>query len=530
MSRPRSLLLLLLLWVGCQSPSSPEAPSPDPSSPDSLLQSYATVRLDPDLGARSEAQAEMAQHLIEAAQSMDVIFWEQAYGNRDSLLQTIGDPQRRRLVEINYGPWTRLSNGLPFVDGVGPRPPGANFYPRDVTRDELEQAAVSTDGIDNPYTMVRRLPDGSLTALPYHRFFAEPVTTAAFQLRDAARRAESAAVRSFLERRADALSTGKYATDPPAQSTAFDVVIGPMDTGEDRLLGVKTSAAALVLHRNVKAQQRVDALVERFPALWSELSLPAEVEATLQDPIPSVGAYDVLYAAGAANAGPKPLTLSRLTVNVSSASERHVLFPNLVQARSDSILQPLADAAIAAKQRSHVTAEALSAQTAYCELARLALRGPAPDSALTIGAVDVLGRSLAARAEDAGDEASIEAYTTTLASLLHRLRRDTSNVSGRAALLQFNVLRDRGAITYDEATGTYAVAPAAMREVLPALARRLLALRQAERDETSAFLKDHNAVSPNLRTVLARLSDRPLALAFEQGPSVLRGLTPAVVQ
>jgi hypothetical protein len=124
----------------------------------------------------------------------------------------------------------------------------------------------------------------------------------------------------------------------------------------------------------------------------------------------------------------------------------------------------------------------------------------------------------------------MEAYTTMLASLLHSLRRDTSSVPGRAALLQFNFLRDRGAITYDEATGTYAVVPTAMQEALPALARRLLALRQAGGDDTAAFATTHGAMSPALRTTLNRLSGEPVALAFEQGPSVLRGLTPAVIQ
>ena len=521
MSRSLLLLLFILFWSGCQSPPSPETPSDAQPSPDALLQTYATVSLDTDLRSLSGPQAEMAQHLIEAAQSMDVIFWEQAYGNRDSLLQTIAPPQRR-LVEINYGPWNRLSNFAPFVDGVGPRPPGANFYPASVTREELEQVGASTEGIDDPYTMVRRLPDGSLTALPYHRFFAEPMATAAFQLRDAARLAESVVLRTFLERRAEALTNGNYATEPPEAPTALDIVIGPVETGEDRLLGVKTSAAALVLQRTADAQERVDALVGQVPTLWNELSLPREVEATLPDPIPSLGVYDVLYAAGAANAGPKPLALARLG-DTPGAEERRILFLNLVQARADSILRPLADAAIAVEQRSHVTAEALFAQTTFQEVARATRPDGGPDSALAVGAVDALGRSLAVRAGGAGDEGPMEAYATTLATLLHTLRCDTSSVQGRAALVQFNVLRERGAITYEEATGTYAVAPEGMREALATLTRRLLVLRSANRDEVSAFLRSHNSVPPELRTVLARLSDQPAVLTFEQGSSVLAG-------
>jgi hypothetical protein len=72
---------------------------------------------------------------------MDAIFWRQAYGSRDSLLESIQDPGTRRYAEINYGPWDRLGNNAPFIDGVGPKPAGSGFYPHDVTKEELEAAA-----------------------------------------------------------------------------------------------------------------------------------------------------------------------------------------------------------------------------------------------------------------------------------------------------------------------------------------------------------------------------------------------------
>ncbi len=529
MSSLRPLFLLFLLpWMGCQSPSSPEASSSSKPVPDSLLQSYATVSLDTDLQSLTDPQAEMVQHLIEAAQSMDVIFWEQAYGNRDSLLQSIGDPQRRRLAEINYGPWSRLSNFAPFLDGVEPRPPGGNFYPADVTTKELEQAAASTGTIDGPYTMVRRLPDGSLTALSYHQFFAEPVTTAAFQLRDAAQLAESAALRSFLERRADALTTSNYATDLPAQSSALDAVVGPMNTGEDRLLGAKASAVGLVLQRNAEAQQQLNGLVEQLPTLLDTLG---DAGASPAEEVPTVGAYDVLYASGAANAGPKPLTLSQLGETPATPG-RYFVFPNLVQAHADSLLRPVADGAIAPEQRSHVTADALFDQTAFRELVRSTRSDSVPtaDEALDAGATAALGWAMAATSLEESEGARMDAYATGLVTLIHTLHRDTTSVPGRAALLQLNFLQENGAITYDEAAGTYAVAPAAMQEALPDLARRLGALRRADRDERQAFLSAHGSAASSLRTTLARLSDRPVALEFEQGPSVLQGLAPAVIQ
>ena len=65
--------------------------------------------------------------LIDAARSMETIYWRQAYGNRDSLLKSIRDAGTRRYAEINYGPWDRLDGNTPFIERVGPKPKGPRF-------------------------------------------------------------------------------------------------------------------------------------------------------------------------------------------------------------------------------------------------------------------------------------------------------------------------------------------------------------------------------------------------------------------
>src|SRR5687767_4322626 len=111
-----------------------------PFNPDSpvgrKLAQYTPVRLTSDLGKLTDNERQMIPLLIDAARSMDAIFWRQAYGNRDSLLGSIADPATRRYAELNYGPWDRLDNNTPFVEGVGPKPKGARFYPHDLTKEE----------------------------------------------------------------------------------------------------------------------------------------------------------------------------------------------------------------------------------------------------------------------------------------------------------------------------------------------------------------------------------------------------------
>ena len=135
--------------TACQGDPSKAGASP-PHTTDSPIErklaQYTTVRLTADLDKLTASERQMIPLLIDAARSMDTIYWRQAYGNRDSLLKSIQDPGTRRYAEINYGPWDRLDGNAPFIEGVGPKPKGAAFYPNDMTKEEFEAAAAKVSG------------------------------------------------------------------------------------------------------------------------------------------------------------------------------------------------------------------------------------------------------------------------------------------------------------------------------------------------------------------------------------------------
>src|SRR5690606_36510321 len=146
-----------------------------------------------------------------------------------------------RFAEINYGPWDRLEENAPFLEGVGPKPEGSNFYPPDLTKAEFEAAVAADPALKSLYTMVRRDAAGKLVAIPYHTFFAEPLQRAAEKLRQAAALAEDPGLRRYLELRAEALVTDEYQPSDLAwmdmEDNTIDVVIGPIETYEDHLFG-----------------------------------------------------------------------------------------------------------------------------------------------------------------------------------------------------------------------------------------------------------------------------------------------------
>lgn len=530
-------LALLLTWSGCEVPSPPTSQQTTSApSTESTHTPYVSVRLDVDLSARSEAEKEMVPLLIEAAQAMDAIYWEQAYGNRDSLFQTLSDTTKRRAVTHNYGPWNRLRNNEPFVKGAAPRPPGANFYPKDASPDALTAAAQTRDTLRAPHTIVRRLPDGSLTALPYHLFFAESMSTAATRLQEAAKLTENTTLADYLRQRADALTTGRYKPSTRAwhtlQRPPLDLVIGPMDTGEDQLLGTKESAAAVVLQHAPTRSQRLDRL-SAFTDRPATRTLLSALDLSGPNDAVRWAAYDALYVAGGANAGPKPTVLPLSAPAPPNAAARRLLLSNVLDAKADSLLAPTAERGLAAPLQSAVTGNALFDHTALQAWGQTLLDAPdqdtSPSAVLTAALPLALSLALGPLPgeENAPAPSSTAHHATVLADLLHTIRLDETSTRGRAALLTFNYLRSTDALRLSD-DGMYAAAPDTLAQAGDQLARALND-RRHDASAAASFADQYGTIASPLRSILDRLDTMglPRALAFEQGESVLRGLQPA---
>ena len=169
--RLRSLFFLLLLigiWSCTPTETTTEEVTDTESSADFIEANpdkYVPFRLTADLSGLSDNTKKMIPVLIEASKLMDEMFWYEAYGEKEEFLSDVSDDRVKRHFMINYGPWDRLENNVPFVDGVGPKPLGANFYPKDMTKEEFEQADLPDKA--SLYTFLRRGDEGDLETVPY---------------------------------------------------------------------------------------------------------------------------------------------------------------------------------------------------------------------------------------------------------------------------------------------------------------------------------------------------------------------------
>ena len=505
-------------------------------APDDLparLAQYAPVSLTTDTAALSRKDRFLIGSLIDAAAQMDSLFWEQTYGNYGALLAGIRDRDVRRYVEINYGPWDRLRGDEPFLDGVGAKPAGANFYPADMTRDEFEAfVAAHPDqaaAFRSLYTLIRRRSDGTLFALPYHEAYPERLLLAAAALRTAAGFADDPALSEYLFLRADALRSDEFDASDRAwldmKDNRFDIVIGPIETYEDQLFGYKASYEAYVLVKDRQWSERLSRYAGLLPGLQRTLPVPAEYRRETPGSESELNAYDVLYYAGDANAGSKTIAINlpndeRIQLEKGT---RRLQLKNVVRAKFETILLPVADRLVAADQRGHVTFDAFFANTMFHEVAhglgikhtitgkgtvREALKEHA--SPMEEGKADILGLYMVERLYEQGviEEGNVrDNYVTFLASTFRSVRFGASSAHGKATMARFNVMRDLGAFSRDSLTGTYRVDFERMPEAIRALSERLLRLQgDGDYEGTAALLGENGVIGPELQGDLDRLA------------------------
>ncbi|MCF6263370.1 MAG: hypothetical protein L3J24_07280 [Xanthomonadales bacterium] len=97
---------------------------------------------------------------------MGRLFWLQAYGERGPFVKSLPDNHTRRFAKLNYGPWDRLDGNKSFVDGIGPKPAGANFSPADMTKEEFaawEQPGKYRVNVENFEKAIKTLSNTLLT-------------------------------------------------------------------------------------------------------------------------------------------------------------------------------------------------------------------------------------------------------------------------------------------------------------------------------------------------------------------------------
>jgi len=506
------------------------------------IKDFAIVELTADLSDLSDNQKKMIPILIETADIMDELFWYQSYGDKKELLNSIDTDAGEKYALINYGPWERLNNNSPFIKSTGEKPAGANFYPKDMTKEEF--ASFNSTDKENLYTLISRNKDGSLEAVPYHLVYKKQLTKASGLLLKAAELADDHGFKNYLKLRAEALITDKYFLSDMAwmdmKTNKIDFVVGPIETYEDQLFGYKASYTAYILIKDIEWSKRLEKFSSVLPQLQKALPVNEKYKSESPGSSSDLGAYDALYYAGDCNAGAKTIAINLPNdekVQLEKGSRRLQL-KNSMKAKFDKILIPIAKELIAEDRQQHITFDAFFANTMYHEVAHgLGIKNTINNkgtvrealkenySAIEEGKADILGLFLVIKLKEMGeiDNDLMDNYTTFLAGIFRSIRFGTASAHGKANLIRFNYFKEMGAFYINE-NGRYSVNYNEFQKAVNSLSELILTIQgDGDYDKANEIISRYGIIDADLENALNKIEEKdiPVDIVFEQGMKVL---------
>ncbi|WP_217874857.1 dipeptidyl-peptidase 3 family protein [Pseudoalteromonas shioyasakiensis] len=510
----------------------------------SRLDIYTDFTLTSDLSHLSDNQKQMIGKLIDASKIMDELFWRQAFGeSKDAFLAKINDEKVQKFADINYGPWDRLNGDQVFLSGYEEKPLGAEFYPSDITKEELNNAIV--DDKTGLYSVIKRDEKGLLYSVAYSVEYAQELEKAANLLREASKLADDKEFANYLSMRADALVSDDFQPSDFAwmdmKNNPIDVVIGPIETYEDQLFGYRAAYESYVLIKDLAWSERL----AKFAAFLPELQKGLPVDEKYKQEVPGsdadLNAYDVVYYAGHSNAGSKTIAINLPNdeqVQLEKGTRRLQL-KNAMRAKFDKILVPISEQLIVPEQRKHITFDAFFANTMFHEVAHgLGIKNTITDkgtvrqslqehaSALEEGKADILGLYMVEQLLKKGEitEGTLEDYYITfMAGIFRSVRFGASSAHGKANMIRFNFFAEEGAFSKN-ADGLYSVNMEKMSQAMEKLSNLILTIQgDGDYQKVDQLIATHGDIKAELAKDLEKLSQAniPVDVTFKQGKEVL---------
>jgi hypothetical protein len=499
---------------------------------------FAPVTLDFDASLLDDRQKRVLRRLVEASDHLDAIYRLQVWrGNADAeaVLPDEDTPEAaaiRDYYELMYGPWDRIAEEEPFVQGVGPKPAGAGSYPEDMTKEEFEEWIGLNRGdaaaFTSYYTVIER-DNGGLRAVPYSQAYVDQLEAAATALRDAAEHADNPSLERFLRLRAESFLTDDYFDSEIAwmrlEDNLIEPTIGPYEVYEDGLFGYKASFESFIGFKDPVASDLLAGLAARLPALERALPIPDEHKYLDRDFTSPISVIDLVYGAGETRPGVQTIAFNLpndARVRETEGSKK-VMLRNVIRAKFETNLKPIAEQVLVPEQAGRIGFEPYFTRILVHELAH----GLGPDyvtgdpdltvnkalqehySALEEAKADAVGTHSLGVLVEQGDY-SRDFYEEVLidhvADMFRCVRFGATEAHGLGCLTQFNYLRGAGAITYDEDSGRFAADLATMPAVMSELAGQYLLLQATgDRDGAAAFLERYGKMSPEMAAAIERL-------------------------
>ena len=540
-----------LLGAACRpAPAPPPAPEPgkevavsEAARIDAKAARFAPVDITVDLSAIPAQEQQALARLVDAAKVMDALFLRQVWAGNDALLLDLlkdGSPAGRarlRYFLINKGPWSRLDGNEPFVPGVPPKPPEANFYPAGATKEEVEGWLRNLPDAERQqaagfFTTIRRA-SGGLVAVPYSLEYQGELARAAALVREAANLTAQPSLQAFLSARAEAFITNDYyASDLAwmALDSSIEATIGPYEVYEDEWFNAKAAFEAFIAVRDEAESQKLEKFGAERQGIEDHLPIDPKYRNPRIGGLSPIRVVNVVFAAGDGNRGVQTIAFNLPNDDrvVKEKGSKNVMLRNFQAAKFDVVLVPISQIVLAPADRKDVTFDAFFSHTLMHELMhglgphQISVGGRATTvrqelketySAIEEAKADVSGLFALQYLVDKGMlDRSIEPamYRTFLASAFRSIRFGLTEAHGRGIAVQLNALLDAGAFTV-RPDGTFGVDDTKIKDAVAQLTREIMTI-EAEGSYAKAkdLLQRLAVMRPEVEAALGRLEGVPV--------------------
>lgn len=486
-------------------------------------------------------EQQMVGKLVEAAQYLDNIFWRQNDPEGLALYKSIqdsADPKSsalRRYLKINASRFDLIDENRPFV-GSEPMPPGRGLYPKGLSRAEIEDYVKKhpeqKDAIYSSTTVIKRSGD-KLVAVPYHVEYRQFLQPAASALRAAAKLSDDPAFAKFLDLRAKALLSDDYYDSDVAwvrlKDPKFDLIMAPYETYNDGVLGVKGTYGTAVLIRNDAESSKL-AIFQKYVADIQD-SLPLEKSAlpSKRGWLTPMEVMDNPFRSGDMTHGYQAVAdnLPNDAVFHEKLGTKKIFFKDFMDARVDAIVVPIGKSVLPPEQAQNVSGAGYLADVLMHEISH----GLGPAFSRRDGKQIEIREALGpifntteeAKADVVGQVAlqwlidhdhlpkakAHEYYASEIAGDFRSVRFGTAEAHGRGAMMELNVLIERGALALQD--GRYVIDFAKVPAAFALIARELLEIEATgDRERAEKWFERYDKMPDQMQAALAQCKDVPV--------------------
>ena len=509
------------------------------------IKRFSPTKIAGNVSKLSAGDKQALGKLRDAAKLMDSLYLRQAWsGNIDlwNRLQKDSSPggrEKAHYFRINMGPWSKLDQDEPFIEGVPKaKPPGANYYPEDMTKDEFDGwAKALPESLRQQATgffyTIRRNAEGRLYAKPYSEEYGPFLTRAAQLLNEAAALTENASLKDFLSKRAAAFLSNDYYDSDVAWmklDSPIEPTIGPYEVYLDELFNYKAAFEAFITLRNDEETKKL----AKYSSYLQEIENNLPIEAAYRNPkigeLSPIRVVDEVLLGGEARAGVQTaaFNLPNDEKITSVMGSKRVMLKNVQEAKFNSVLKPIAKVALRRDQQRMLAFEPFFTHILAHEL----MHGLGPHTITVNGRqttarkeMKELGSALEeAKADISGlfalqyliDKGVIEKsfekkmYVTFLAGAFRSVRFGTNDAHGKGMALQCNYLLDEGGFAVDGKSGAFSVNFDTIKAAVRKLTGVIMTLQaEGNYDGAKKLLDTYGVIRPAMQNVLDKLKAVP---------------------